>query len=147
MNYNRFSKPLNQNNMLINSRAKLDTGTQCNYKCSFCYYINDLDKVTNIDIIKGSIDNIYDNGIKEIDLSGGESSIHKDWFEILDYCDSKFENISCLSNGSMFKNFDFIEKSKKHGLKEILFSLHGANAEKHDKIVNHKNAFKNIILL
>ena len=68
------------------NRAKLDTGTFCNYDCEFCYYQGDLDKVTSFDVIKDRIDILHKYGITEVDLSGGESSVHKQWFDILDYC-------------------------------------------------------------
>ena len=108
-----------------NNRAKLDTGFHCNYKCEFCYYINNLHLKTSFEEIKRRIDRIHGYGITQIDMSGGESSIHKDWFKILDYCEERFENVSCLSNGSVFSNEKFLKESKEHGLNEILFSLHG----------------------
>jgi len=84
--------------------------------------------------------------MEEIDLSGGESSIHQNWFEILDYCrEIGFKNISTLSNGATFANKDFLLKSKEHGLSEILFSLHGHNEESHEKIVGRKNSFQKIL--
>ena len=126
------------------NRAKLDTGFHCNYHCEFCYYIDQLDVKTSFDVIKERIDILHKYGIDEVDLSGGESSIHKDWFKILDYCNDKFKNISCLSNGSLFANEKFLLKSKEHGLKEILFSLHGYNEEVHDDIVGRKNGWKKI---
>ena len=129
----------------INSRAKLDTGTECNYKCSFCYYIDKLDQVTPLDTIIQRIEFIHKAGIKEIDLSGGESSIHNDWIQILELCNKKFDHISTLSNGSNFKYKYFLHKSKSEGLKEVLFSLHGWDENSHDKIVNTKGAFKGII--
>lgn len=146
MNYNQFAS-CNHISLPRNSRAKLDTGTQCNYKCGFCYYINDLDKATSFEVIKERIDNLYLNNpdIDEIDLSGGESTIHKDWFKILDYCNDKFLSISCLSNGSKLKDFEFAYESQSHGLREVLFSLHGYDEQSHDEIVGHKRAFKHII--
>ena len=129
----------------INNRAKLDTGTQCNYRCDFCYYFDKLDQVTPFEIIKNRIDYLIECSITEVDLSGGESSIHKDWFKILDYCTENNLYISTLSNGYKFADIEFLKKSKEHGLKEILFSLHGSNETVHDKIVGHKGAFKRII--
>ena len=128
-----------------NNRAKLDTGFHCNYKCEFCYYIDKLHLKTSFEEIKKRVDKIYEYGIDEIDLSGGESSIHKDWFKILDYCNEKFKNISCLSNGSAFSNENFLIKSKEHGLKEIMFSLHGYTEEVHEDIVGRKNAWGKIL--
>lgn len=143
MNYNKFINP-KHNGREINNRAKLDTGTFCNYKCEFCYYLDKLDKKTDFDIIKNRIDYLVKCGINEVDLSGGESSIHKDWFKILDYCTKNNLKISTLSNGSKFKDEEFLIKSKEHGLREILFSIHG-NEEYHNNVVKNKNAYENII--
>ena len=147
MNLNDIFGPLPQDtpsNDFCN-RAKLDTGTYCNYKCVFCYYIDKLDVITPMDVIKQRIDYLVQCEIDEVDLSGGESAIHENWFEILDYCQSKNLKISCLSNGSMFSDMTFLKKSKKHGLTEILFSLHGYDNESHNKIVNNKSAFEKIL--
>ena len=119
-------------------RARLDTGTFCNYDCEFCYYKDMLDVKTPWEIVKGRIDHLYDYGIKEVDLSGGESSVSPDWFKILDYCNERFESVSCVSHGGRFANKDFLKESQEHGLKEILFSLHGATEESHDSITNRK---------
>lgn len=129
----------------ICERAKLDTGTHCNYRCEFCYYKTQLDVVTDFEIIKKRIDYLVDCGIKEVDLSGGESSIHKQWFDILDYCKSKKLKISTLSNGYKFADKEFLKKSKEHGLEEILFSVHGYDKDSHNTLVGHRKGFDNII--
>jgi MoaA/NifB/PqqE/SkfB family radical SAM enzyme len=126
-------------------RAKLDTGTHCNYKCYFCYYLDKLHIKTSFDIIKQRIDKLYDLGFRQLDLSGGESTIHQDWFKILEYCQKLGIYVSCLSNGSMLCYPPFIEKSKLFGLREILFSLHGGTHISHDKNVGHAGAFKKIM--
>jgi MoaA/NifB/PqqE/SkfB family radical SAM enzyme len=129
----------------ICNRAKLDTGTHCNYRCEFCYYKTQLNEVTEFETIKQRIDYIADCGIKEADLSGGESSIHKQWFDILDYCKSKGLKISTLSNGYKFADKEFLRKSKEHGLEEILFSVHGYDKESHNILVGHRKGFENIV--
>ena len=144
MNYNQFIKP-EASGLPLNSRAKLDTGTNCQAKCSFCYYIKDLDKVTSFEVIEERINIIADKGIKEIDLSGGESSIHEKWFDIIELCNKKFDRVSCLSNGFKFADYEFAEKSFNLGLKEIMFSLHGWDERSHDKIVGRNKAFSKII--
>jgi MoaA/NifB/PqqE/SkfB family radical SAM enzyme len=128
----------------INERAKLDTGTHCNYRCEFCYYKTQLNDVTEFEVIKQRIDYLAACGIKEADLSGGESSIHKQWFDILDYCKSKGMKVSTLSNGYKFANKEFLAKSKEHGLEEILFSVHGYDKDSHNELVGHRKGFDNI---
>jgi MoaA/NifB/PqqE/SkfB family radical SAM enzyme len=150
MNYNLIATPeinplwSEQTNPLC-KRAKLDTGTLCNLNCTFCYYKDRLDKMDNFKIIKDRIDYISSYSlIKEIELSGGESSIHPDWFRILKYCNEGFDHVSTLSHGQKFKDLDFLLKSKDYGLKEILFSMHGTD-HYHDEIVGKPGAYKNLV--
>lgn len=147
MNYNEFSSTgLEVIQDRFNTRAKLDTGTRCNYECSFCYYLDKLDVVTGSDVIKKRAKKLFNFGMTEIDLSGGESSIHKDWFEILDYCKGLgFKNISTLTNGFKFANKEFLRKSQEHGLTELLISLHGWDIESHAHIVKRKGSFEKIL--
>lgn len=128
-----------------NKRARLNTGFLCNYNCEFCYYKDRLDQRDSLETIKDRIDDIYNYDIRQIDLSGGESSIEPNWFNILDYCMEKDMYISTISHGGHFHKKEFVQKSIDHGLKEIMFSLHGSNAEVHDKIVQRKSAFTRII--
>jgi MoaA/NifB/PqqE/SkfB family radical SAM enzyme len=127
------------------NRAKLDTGTFCNYDCEFCYYRDKLDIKTSFEIVKERADYLLAYGITQVDLSGGESSVSSDWFNILDYCNERFDHVSCLTHGGKFANKEFLEESKARGLKEILFSLHGATDETHDSITNRKGSFKRIL--
>lgn len=127
------------------NRAKLDTGTHCNYRCTFCYYKTKLNDITSFDVIKSRIDYLVECGITEVDLSGGESSIHNNWFDILDYCKSKGLKISCLSNGYKFADAEFMRKSKDAGLDEILFSVHGYDESSHNELVANKHGYKRII--
>jgi len=143
MNINHLSLPDYISSSGVCKRAKLDTGTFCNMGCSFCYYKDHLNVKTPKETIFKRIDYLRNMGVIEVDLSGGESSIHKDWFEILEYC--KNMKISCLSNGWKFSDLTFMKKSKELGLSEILFSLHGYNQKTHDLIVDKKGAFNRII--
>lgn len=146
MDYNFLSiDKVPTTNKPLCTRARLDTGTFCNYDCSFCYYRSKLDIIDSLQIIKDRIEYIKSYSlINQIELSGGESSIHPQWFEILSECSKYFNYISTLSNGSKFKDKKFMEKSKLYGLKEILFSMHGYG-QYHDKIVNKNNAFENLL--
>ena len=48
--------------------------------------------------------------MNEIDLSGGESSIHKDWLDILDYCKEKELYVSTLSHAGKSSDFEFLKE-------------------------------------
>lgn len=129
----------------ICKRAKIDTGTTCNYKCHFCYYLDKLQEpFKNVDIIYKEIDNYQERGITSFDLSGGESSIHPEFFNIIKHC-KQYGNVSMLSNGSMLYNFEFAQQSYNAGLTEVLFSVHGYDKKSHDRTVQHKKAFEHIL--
>lgn len=128
----------------ICKRAKLDTGKNCNYSCSFCYYRHQLDEVDSFETIKERVDYLVKCGIKEVDLSGGESSIHVDFIKIIQYCSDQGLSVSMLTNGSTFDNMEFLEKAYSAGLHEIMFSVQGYGDD-HDKAVNQKGAFIKIV--
>lgn len=128
----------------ICNRAKLDTGTHCNYRCGFCYYKDKLNIITPAEIIYQRIDYLCECGITEVDLSGGESSIHNEWFDILKYCTDRGLHISTLSNGYRFADMAFLQKSVDAGLKEVLFSVHGYDKESHNSLVGNKHGFDRI---
>ena len=144
--YNKYSDKLIKRDYVTPrcNRAKLDTGTFCNYDCEFCYYQGLLHIKTDFETIRNRADKLHEYGIVQVDLSGGESSVHKDWFKILNYCNNKFEHISTLTNGWAFSDENFLIKSKNAGLKEIMFSVHGMDEKNHDHIVRRRGAWNKI---
>jgi MoaA/NifB/PqqE/SkfB family radical SAM enzyme len=127
------------------NRAKLDTGTHCNYRCGFCYYKQQLTEITPVEEIYKRIDYLHACGITEVDLSGGESSIHKHWFDILDYCSALGMKISTLSNGYKFADIEFLRASQTKGLTEILFSVHGFDRDSHNEMVGNRHGYDKIV--
>lgn len=113
-------------------RSKIDTGLNCNLKCDFCYtlkHVHDAPK-SFIDICK-VMDKVKAAGIKEAEFSGGEPTIHPNWFDLLEYASNIFDHVSVVTNGTKLCNEEFLLKSKEKGLKEVLFSLHGWDEESH----------------
>lgn len=144
INLNNHFSTISYNN--LNTRAKVDTGKYCNYKCSFCYYLNNLnDDAKSKELIKSEMLNYKKRGITEVDFSGGESTKHPDFLELISFGNEYFDNVSMLSNGSF--TYEMLIDYQKNGLSEILFSLHGWDSNSHNKRVGMKdsNAFDNMI--
>ena len=117
------SKPLTK-------RIKIDTGFACNINCFFCYYKKNLrDKFMNIKHIEFQLYKAKYFNFEKIDFSGGESSYHPNFFDMLKIAKKLNFYITTLSNGVMFSDLDFSKKAQDHGLDEILFSVHGLEKE------------------
>ena len=124
-------------------RSKVDTGYKCNLKCNFCYTLKNIhdDPKPFLDICK-ILDKLKASGIKEVEFSGGEPTIHPNWFELLEYANNIFKHVSVVTNGTKLYKEDFLLTSKELGLKEILFSLHGWDDTSHDHKVGRKSFYK-----
>jgi len=130
---------------LNDTRIKIDTGFTCNAKCYFCYYKSYLnDPFLDLSEIKRQIFWAKQMNFKQVEFSGGESTYHPEWFNMLKFAQKLNLKASLLSNGLILSDYNFIKKSFDLGLREILFSVHGYK-ENHDKIVGVRGAFEKII--
>ena len=128
-----------------NKRVKIDVGLKCNYSCIFCYYKNHLkENFKSLDIIKQKILSLYNCGFHEFDLSGGECTIHPNFFDILQYIRSLNSSVSVVSNGFKFSDINFCKKCQQYGLNEVLFSLHSIK-DNHNYITQNKFSFDNCL--
>lgn len=126
-------------------RAPIWICKACNYRCKFCYNKNSMQGFTCFEDMKCYIDELLDAGHTEIELTGGEPTIHPDFFKYCEYITERCGHVSCLSNGSKLSNLDFAKRAKECGLNEVMFSVHSSIPEVYDDIVQHKGAFKKLI--
>jgi len=130
------------------NRLDLKVGFSCNLRCKFCiqgekrfqYKPKTLKELTKL------MKQNYETGIKEIVLTGGEPTIHKDIIDIIK-CAKKmgYKLIQIQSNGRMFCNINFCKSLISAGATEFALSLHGSSAKIHDNITQTKGAFKQTI--
>jgi MoaA/NifB/PqqE/SkfB family radical SAM enzyme len=128
----------------LTERSRLFTGYACNIKCKFCFYKD----MKHTDIKKQIYQQLEEGkayGIKDWDISGGEPSILPYWFDLLrDMKSMGFRNIACITNGYKFADYDFLRESKKAGMNEVLFSLHGSTKSIHDKMTGVKGSYDHL---
>lgn len=128
-------------------RTKIPTGFKCNIKCRFCYY-GDLLTSENppTERIKSMLDYAKKRGIKDIDFSGGESTLRKDFPELVSYARSlEFRTICVITNGLLMSNESYVEKLADAGLNEVLFSINGHGAEMHDFLTGVPGSFEKLM--
>src|SRR3989344_7378781 len=128
--------------MNYTKRVRINTGLRCNVKCRFCYYWDKLDlNNPSIDHIKGLLNIAKRSGIEHVDFSGGESSIRKDFPEILNYAKGLFKTRCTLTNGQLFADKNYLKKMVDSGLNEVLFSVHGSGPAEHDWLTQVPHSF------
>ena len=125
------------------TRIKIDTGTHCNEKCTYCYYLDRLNE-DHLDkyIILKQIDKAKEFGFTEIEFSGGESSLHPNFIDFIKYGTKLGLRCSTLSNGTMTEKL--LREANKAGLKEVMYSIHGFK-QGHDKITRLDGSYELII--
>jgi uncharacterized Fe-S cluster-containing radical SAM superfamily protein len=128
-------------------RVKVVTGLKCNIKCVFCYYRDSLNAPNrSLEQIERNIMYAYRRGIREIDFSGGEPTVHPDLPHIIKMAkEAGIQRVCIISNGWRLADGNYLRTLKDSGLDEILFSLHGPNEEIHDRITDTPGSFRKML--
>lgn len=127
-------------------------GFECNNNCIFCsnkrlrdICIQNKIKSPTTNEVKEMIDKNKGTGIETLFFVGGEPTIFKNFFKIVDYSKKKgYSKISIQTNGRMLKNMDYAKKICKKDI-EIGISVHSNNSETHDKITKTPGSFHQLI--
>ncbi|MFO7958550.1 MAG: glycosyltransferase [Candidatus Brocadiia bacterium] len=127
-------------------RARIFTDPRCNVRCRFCYYVNSHAEAWPTRLIERQIDFAAEAGMREIDFSGGESSMRRDFVDLVAYARQYgFRSICTLTNGWRFADGDFMRAAVDAGLTEILFSVHGYSRENHDWLTQVDGSYDRIL--
>jgi len=128
-------------------RVKIVTGLKCNIQCVFCYYRDNLN-APNRDLaeIVADLDYAFKRGVREIDFSGGEPTVHPELPRLIAQAKALgMVRVCIISNGWRLAERPYLRSLKEAGLDEILFSLHGPSAEIHDTLTATAGSFARIV--
>lgn len=101
----------------------------CNLRCRFCY--NSQKPRYNVHAFE-ILDKLADQGVMQVNLTGGEPLAHPQFFDILRHACELFPNVVLLSNGSLM-NRDILDKIHDTKVTSVNISIHG-NREIHDSL-------------
>ncbi len=108
----------------------------CNLKCKFCY--NSQKPKYNKRVFE-MLDKLAEQGIMQVNLTGGEPLAHPQFFEVLEYACERFPNVVILSNGSLM-NEDALERIHKTNVTSINISIHG-DKKNHESLTQVLGSF------
>ncbi len=122
-------------------------GYSCNNNCLFCVYANKRNsfnkKTTQIE---EEIIQARKRGATYLEFIGGEMTIRPDFLYLVSLASRLgFETITMATNGRVLSYEDFARKLIKAGLTNIIFSLHGHNAEIHDYLTQVPGSFNQLM--
>ena len=83
---------------------------------------------------------------EKVIISGGEASLHPKFFDFIRYAkDIGYDRVQTVTNGYRFADRKFYLDSMRAGLGEITFSLHGHNAELHNRLTQTPEGFERLV--
>jgi hypothetical protein len=128
----------------------IETGIRCSNRCSFCYQLgwrtggNQLPDPSR-EALLGKLEWGRENGYDQVGFSGGEPTIRKDFLELVKLARGMgYVRVGLTTNGRRFANREFAREAFEAGIDSIGWSLHGADALTHDKLVGREGAFKQV---
>lgn len=121
----------------------------CNNKCKWCYAASNFQdnglKSFNSEKEQETINLLSELGIKKIILIGGEPTLYKNIYSILDKTLNKGIPTGMVTNGRRLKDINFTRELKKRGLDYVTISVEGANAFEHDSITQIQGSYNDTI--
>lgn len=153
--YDAFSRFFNVNKSLHKQDStivNINITNQCNLKCSMCFDAPDARKAKKeftFERLKEIFQEIRSLGIKRVNLSGGEPTLHKDLFVVIESGIKTGLSVSMNTNGC------FSEETARRlawaGLSKIVFSLNSSTAGLHDEITgvpgSYDRCMSNLLLI
>ncbi len=106
----------------------------CNLRCKHCYQRADKPLPDELSLREKLmvVDQLDKAGVAAVALSGGEPTIHPDFYRIVYEIASRGMYAAVATNGWMFADIKNLEKAKKAGLRYVEVSLDSADPKKHD---------------
>lgn len=128
----------------------IKTGYSCNNDCYHCVIADkrrDLLKENkevdrNTPEVRQHIIEASEQKANTIVLTGGEVTIRRDFFDLIELASSKGLNIIVQTNGRMFYYEEYAKRIASYKNVNITIALHSPKPEVHDWITGSKNSFK-----
>lgn len=116
---------------------------ECNSNCTFCAanheIVGQVGRISFEEMCQ-LLDKLKLDETDEVILSGGEPTIHPEFFDIAHRISESKCKLSMLTNGRMFAKKDFVEKIKGCNFSKICIPIHGME-KTHDLITRSNGSF------
>lgn len=129
------------------SHFAIELTSECNLRCLHCYRECESGKGIRLPTPKllSIIDDMAEHGVTSLELTGGEPTVHPDFFAILDACCSHFSNVAVLSNGWLIDDRFAARMADRHAPPFVQIDLDGSDAATHDQLRGVPGSFANAL--
>jgi len=134
-------------NIQETKRVKIHTGYACNLRCKFCYYYDyPQSQDPSTEKLKSFLNFAARQRIENIDFSGGEPTIRKDFSELLMHAKKLgFKKICVITNGQRMADLGYTKSLIESGLNEVLFSIHGFDKKSYNSLTQVTGSYDRLI--
>ena len=115
----------------------------CNFRCKHCYVSASPEKLEkrSYKAMIELMNKLWDNGVKVLEITGGECTTHPNFKEILKFAADKFNLVAVISNGYIIGNNEELAKYiASFDNVAVQISIDGIK-EYHDEFRNMKGSF------
>ncbi len=116
--------------------AAIDITYRCNYNCPYCYvgcFSDAIRRELSKKEIFSVIDELAKLDVLVLCLCGGEPTLRKDLFDIIQYANEKGIDVNMVTNGSLISD-NFASKLAESGIAAVQVSLDGSKPEIMEKL-------------
>ena len=120
----------------------IEITTNCNFKCIHCYLegSHNVDNSMPLSMFKNIVDQLYDNGVIFVYLTGGEIFTHKNFKDMYLYLKQKGFIVELLTNISLL-NDDLVSLFKEYPPFNISISIYGSNENEYNVVTKNPYSF------
>lgn len=117
---------------------------RCNLKCVHCYNPKDTqEEELDFELCKKAIDDAYDIGCFRVTFSGGESTLHSRFLDLVAYARSKRMSVEIFTNGQLLdRNEALYRETLRLYPYRICVSLYSTEKEMHERVTAVKGSFE-----
>lgn len=131
----------------ISVRRAVPTGVhiqiadRCNHACQHCYQVQGMKGELSADEVRRVLDDLAEQGVLTVNVSGGEATLRHDLVDILAYARSRGFAVRLYTNAFLIDDA-YAERLSSLGLYEVHVSVYSAAAAEHDAVTRVPGSFE-----
>lgn len=122
------------------SFAWIEITQKCNLNCVHCYEKDKNSIFMSFHDFCNLVNQLCHNGIKRIQITGGEPTIHPGLLKMMDYCHGKFEFVELYTNATLISE-RILDSCRKNNI-QIAYSQVAQGKEAYEQITRTKGSYQ-----